>query len=367
MDDIVIPPEVESNKEKKLLRRTKKHDVDFYNLIKDLPVTMTLEEAIKTFPPAKQQIRAGIANLGPGFTMVETPEIQQLEKSPSDDSSEYSSNEEFSDSTDESDSDAEARKRVQKKIENIQKKDKTYKTSAYLDVLVQSIVGRGIADTGAGKTVISEAFMDRLGWSIDKPTNVTFTVATGEKAAALGVVKNVPITVGGLTIPISAIVSTSTSYDILLGNDWLIKANAVVDLANTTLTISAHNQEVSVNINLDHGARSSPKAPKGKRNFDMNQVEVTSEQDPYDAPWDTWPNQGAPANWLTEEVHIPGRMRLSPEDEKNVLPSTKRWRENFKKQRCHHGYPFYHAEASCISCDLETVLLDKEFLKAKDE
>src|SRR3954469_10817415 len=225
---------------------------------------MTLEDALKTFPPAKQQVHAGIANLGPGFTMVETG-VQSVENNSSDDSSEYSS-EEFSDSSDESESDKETRKHVQKKIEAIQKKDKNYKTSAYLDVLVQSVIGRGIADTGAGKTVISENFMNCLGWSIDKPTKVTFTVATGEKATALGIVKNVPITVGGLTIPISAMVTTSTTYDVLLGNNWLIKANAIVDLANTRLTISAHNQEVSVNINLESGAQ-TPSNPK-KRNFD---------------------------------------------------------------------------------------------------
>jgi hypothetical protein len=50
MDDIEITPEVESSKERKLLRQSKKHDVDFYERIKNLPVTMTLEEAIKTFP-----------------------------------------------------------------------------------------------------------------------------------------------------------------------------------------------------------------------------------------------------------------------------------------------------------------------------
>ena len=119
--------------------------------------------------------------------------------------------------------------------------------------------------------------MNLLGWSIDKPTKVTFTVATREKATALGIIKSVPITVGGLTIPISAIVSTSISYDILLGNDWLIKANAVLDLSNTRLTISAYNQEVLVNINLDSGARALTR--NKKRNFDMNNIDlITLEQ-----------------------------------------------------------------------------------------
>jgi hypothetical protein len=140
MDDVDIPPEIVSKAEKKL-RRTKRHELDFYQLIKNLPVTMTLEEALKNYPPAKQQVRAGIANLGPGFTMVETG-IQSVENISSDESAEYST-EQFSDSSDESESesDKESRKRIKKKIEAIQKKDKNYKTSAYLDVLVQSVIG----------------------------------------------------------------------------------------------------------------------------------------------------------------------------------------------------------------------------------
>src|SRR5207245_8850044 len=77
-EEILITPEIESSKERKL-RRSKKHDVDFYDLIKNLPVTMTLEETIKTFPPAQQQLRASIANLGPGYTMVENG-VQSIEE-----------------------------------------------------------------------------------------------------------------------------------------------------------------------------------------------------------------------------------------------------------------------------------------------
>src|SRR6184192_3590550 len=365
---------------------------------------MTLEDALKTFPPAKQQVRAGIANLGPGFTMVETG-VQSVENNSSDDSSEYSS-EEFSDSSDESESDKETRKHVQKKIEAIQKKDKNYKTSAYLDVLVQSVIGRGIADTGAGKTVISEAFMNRLGWSIDKPTKIAFTVATGEKATALGIIKNIPITVGGLTIPISAIVSTSTTYDILLGNDWLIKANAVIDLTNTKLTISAHNQEVSVNINLDSGAQYTRKKSTQKRNFEINQFDFDlpvddwcpfddeelsnpwwqeeTEQDyqssidsferielPELPGWETephpWETAGAVDNteWLKQETPSSSHLKPIKFSDEDLCPSTRRLSDNLKKGRCPHGLRFYHAESTCFSCSLETAALDQEFWNKK--
>src|SRR3954469_24890855 len=408
MDETIdITPDIESNRERKL-RRTKKHEVDFYQLIRNLPVTMTLEDALKTFPPAKQQVRAGIANLGPGFTMVETG-VQSVENNSSDDSSEYSS-EEFSDSSDESESDKETRKHVQKKIEAIQKKDKNYKTSAYLDVLVQSVIGRGIADTGAGKTVISEAFMNCLGWSIDKPTKIAFTVATGEKATALGIIKNVPVTVGGLTIPISAIVSTLTSYDILLGNDWLIKANAVIDLTNTKLTISAHNQEVSVNINLESGSQ-NVKKNKQKRNFEINQLNLESDSElsvddwcPFDDKeltnpwwqeetieqdyqssvgsferielpelpgWETephpWHTAGAVDNteWLKQETPSSSHLKPIEFNDKELCPTTRRIADNLKKGRCPHGQRFYHAESSCFSCNLETAVLDQKFWNKK--
>jgi hypothetical protein len=111
----------------------------------------------------------------------------------------------------------------------------------------------------------------------------------------------------------------------------------------------------------------------------MNQVGVAEDPTQYQEPWDTWgtfandswdtwtaPQEPEGSNWLTiEEPSVYPRVPLPEEDDRDVLPSVLRWRRNMKKGKCPHGYRFYHAEAQCWSCDLETTQLDLEFQEAK--
>ena len=74
-----------------------------------------------------------------------------------------------------------------------------------------------------------------------------------------------------------------------------------------------------------------------------------------------------PDGWLTEispqeTMTVPVTQEEDPQE---TLPSVLRWRRNLKKGKCPHGYRFFHAEAECWSCNLETIQLDKEFLEAK--
>ena len=75
MENVRTQPEIESTT-KKWKRRSKNFEVNFYDIAKDLPVTMTIEQALKTYPPAKQQIRAGIASIGPGYVMTEVQSVE---------------------------------------------------------------------------------------------------------------------------------------------------------------------------------------------------------------------------------------------------------------------------------------------------
>jgi len=56
---------------------------------------------------------------------------------------------------------------------------------------------------------------------------------------------------------------------------------------------------------------------------------------------------------------------IQANDPQETLPSVLRWRRNLRKGKCPHGYQFFHAEAECWSCNLETIQLDKEFQEAK--
>ena len=43
----------------------------------------------------------------------------------------------------------------------------------------------------------------------------------GTKQRPLGEIKQLPVTIGTVTIPIDTAVTASKGYDVILGNDWL--------------------------------------------------------------------------------------------------------------------------------------------------
>src|SRR5665213_2285530 len=98
------------------------------------------------------------------------------------------------------------------------------KSATYAQCRIEEHQFAVIIDTGAAGCIASKAALDRLGWVIEASTNQTMSVADGRTTVPLGKVFELPIQFGKIIIPITAMVVEATSYDILIGNDWLTKA-----------------------------------------------------------------------------------------------------------------------------------------------
>jgi hypothetical protein len=74
--------------------------------------------------------------------------------------------------------------------------------------------------------MISHQTVRELGLTIDAPSKSLIVAATGSSIRPLGIIRNLPVEIGGIIIPTDVEVMTGTSYSILLGNDWSQKVNA---------------------------------------------------------------------------------------------------------------------------------------------
>ena len=82
-----------------------------------------------------------------------------------------------------------------------------------------------IVDSGASHSVIAESIVRKLQLHHDlEPTNSTFLTAGGQKEKPWGVLREVPVTVGKLTLNLDVPVTGAKTYQLLLGNDWLVQA-----------------------------------------------------------------------------------------------------------------------------------------------
>ena len=96
-----------------------------------------------------------------------------------------------------------------------------------------------IIDTGAGICLISKKLLKKLNWTIDRPTTMALVVADGRKAIALGEMENVKVKLGKAgSIAVDMVVTNSDTYDVILGMNWLAKAQANIDVSKSTLAIT---------------------------------------------------------------------------------------------------------------------------------
>src|SRR3954469_10315966 len=80
-------------------------------------------------------------------------------------------------------------------------------------------------------------------------------VADRHEAVPLGMVFDLPIQFGTTTIPSTAIVVDTDTYDVVLGNDWLDHVGAVIDIRRRKLTIEWKSREIEIPLNLEKGIK----------------------------------------------------------------------------------------------------------------
>ena len=111
-------------------------------------------------------------------------------------------------------------------------------TVATVPILINDLVFEdGIIDTGATNTMISQSaarqlnLMDQI-----EPSRLRYSCADGKMSTPWGIIRKLPVGVEGLVIPIDVFVSGATSYDVLLGTDWLTQAHAEISFAKQEMS-----------------------------------------------------------------------------------------------------------------------------------
>ena len=138
--------------------------------------------------------------------------------------------------------------------ESEEEKD-TRKTSAYAFGSIENIPTEFVIDTGAGGCMIAKDYLDRLGYAIEKPTKLTFTTATGVRAVPLGKVHEIPVKLGDITVPIDMVVVQTTTYEVILGTEWLDKVHAVIDFNAQKMKITRRGKSSIIPIDINRGIR----------------------------------------------------------------------------------------------------------------
>ena len=94
-----------------------------------------------------------------------------------------------------------------------------------------------ILDSGSSVSVISKHFLEAIARKIDEPSRRDLSNVHGQRKRALGIAKEVPVTVNGVTIAADMEVMDTDAYAIIIGNGWLKEAKALIDYETCQMTI----------------------------------------------------------------------------------------------------------------------------------
>jgi hypothetical protein len=119
-------------------------------------------------------------------------------------------------------------------------------TTLECEIIVNGFKVSATIDSEAATSIIARNTIEQLGFDIKEATNCKIISANGNRTESLGRIKDFPVKINGNTIPINVEVMETDSYHILLGNDWMMKAEASYNWKNQELTLNWRNQTIKM-------------------------------------------------------------------------------------------------------------------------
>ncbi|KAG9287476.1 hypothetical protein G9A89_023848 [Geosiphon pyriformis] len=105
--------------------------------------------------------------------------------------------------------------------------------------------------------------------------------ANGATKTPIGEIDDFPIEINGIIVPIKVLVMNATQYQVLVGNDWLSKTNAVLDWMTQELILSQNGRHTRVLATCDHFKATSTMAPL----IDFNKKKPKPTWEAYQVLW----------------------------------------------------------------------------------
>lgn len=121
-------------------------------------------------------------------------------------------------------------------------------TALYCTASIKNIEFPLIIDTGSAGSIISLALLKDLDMEITKASRTVMVNVNGERRRPLGAVSEIPLVVMGQIIPMDAIVTDANSYSAIVGNDWLRKTKAAINMNNHSMVLQWKGRTIEVPI-----------------------------------------------------------------------------------------------------------------------
>jgi predicted aspartyl protease len=117
----------------------------------------------------------------------------------------------------------------------------------HLVVEINQALFEGLVDTSASMSIMAANVVKELGIMHLVLGHETYKIAFGMVIQALGIIIDIPVTMGRVVCQMVFLMVDIDSYDLLLGLDFLMKIGAVVDVEKCVIQVQ-NNPSVTMEV-----------------------------------------------------------------------------------------------------------------------
>ncbi|KAG9302433.1 hypothetical protein G9A89_011483 [Geosiphon pyriformis] len=173
-------------------------------------------------------------------------------------------------------------------------------TAMYMEATVNNTPIKLILDSGSAGSIIMLQLVNQLGFKVD--CAVTSQIITADRSTKLphGEINSFPFEINGIVIPTKVLVMDATQYQALVGNNWLIKANATLDWITQELLINYNGHQAKIPATCGHFQKPSANQ---RFTFKFEKNPALSAIKTYQLSWADDQKTGLPAipMWTSKE------------------------------------------------------------------
>ncbi|KAG9295056.1 hypothetical protein G9A89_017850 [Geosiphon pyriformis] len=173
-------------------------------------------------------------------------------------------------------------------------------TAIYTEATVNNTPIKLILDSGSAGSIVTLQLVNQLGFKVDRATTFQIITANGSTKLPYGEINSFSFEINGIVIPTKVLVMDTTQYQVLVGNDWLTKANATLDWTTKELLINYNGHQAKIPATCGHFQKPSANQ---KPTFKFEENPALPVIETYQLSWADDQRTELPAvpTWTSEE------------------------------------------------------------------
>ncbi|KAG9300879.1 hypothetical protein G9A89_015335 [Geosiphon pyriformis] len=173
-------------------------------------------------------------------------------------------------------------------------------TAMYTEATVNNTPIKLILDSRSAESIIMLQLVNQLGFKVDCAATSQIITVNESTKLLYGEIDSFSFKINGIIIPIKVLVMNTTQYQVLIGNDWLTKANTTLDWTTQELLINYNGHQAKIPVTCGHFQKPSANQ---RPTFEFEENPALPAIKTYQLSWADDQRTGLPAipTWTSEE------------------------------------------------------------------